>query len=660
MIPEIGQFALILALLLAVVQGVLPIFGAARGNPEWMDIARPAAQGQFTFVAIAFGCLAWSFIQNDFSVLNVATNSNSQLPIQYRIAATWGSHEGSLLLWVLMLNVWTVGVTVFSRHLPAAMVARVIGVLGLVSVGFLLFLLLTSNPFERLLPAAAEGRDLNPLLQDPGMVIHPPMLYMGYVGFSVAFAFAIAALIGGKLDATWARWSRPWTTLAWCFLTIGIMLGSWWAYYELGWGGWWFWDPVENASFMPWLVGTALMHSLAVTEKRGGFKSWTVLLAICAFSLSLMGTFLVRSGVLTSVHAFATDPRRGIFILTFLVVVIGSSLALFAWRAPKVGLGGGFKLVSRESMLLTNNVFLLVAAGSVLLGTLYPLFLDALDLGKISVGPPYFDSVFVPLMTPALFLMGIGPMARWKEASLPDLLVRVKWAFAVSVASALLLPLTVGKWSPMICFGLLLAFWILTTAVVNLRLRLAAVSGDLWSRLSSQPRSYYGMLLAHCGVAVFIIGVTLVKGYETERDVRMAIGDTVAVGGYTFRFEGVENTKGPNYRAARGNVTVLQGERTLRVMHPEKRIYNAQNMPMTEAAISTGLFGDLYVSLGEPVSDGAWSVRVYRKPFVTWIWGGCIIMALGGFLALSDRRYRRLARQAQAGDETVAAPAVTA
>ena len=660
MIPEIGQFALILALLLAVVQGVLPIFGAARVNPVWMDIARPAAQGQFTFVAIAFSCLAWSFIQNDFSVLNVATNSNSQLPIQYRIAATWGSHEGSLLLWVLMLNVWTVGVTVFSRHLPAAMVARVIGVLGLVSVGFILFLLLTSNPFERLLPAAAEGRDLNPLLQDPGMVIHPPMLYMGYVGFSVAFAFAIAALIGGKLDATWARWSRPWTTLAWCFLTIGIMLGSWWAYYELGWGGWWFWDPVENASFMPWLVGTALMHSLAVTEKRGGFKSWTVLLAICAFSLSLMGTFLVRSGVLTSVHAFATDPRRGIFILTFLVVVIGSSLALFAWRAPKVGLGGGFKLVSRESMLLTNNVFLLVAAGSVLLGTLYPLFLDALDLGKISVGPPYFDSVFVPLMTPALFLMGIGPMARWKEASLPDLLVRVKWAFAVSVASALLLPLTVGKWSPMICFGLLLAFWILTTAVVNLRLRLAAVSGDLWSRLSSQPRSYYGMLLAHCGVAVFIIGVTLVKGYETERDVRMAIGDTVAVGGYTFRFEGVENITGPNYRAARGNVTVLQGEQTVRVMHPEKRIYNVQNTPMTEAAISTGLFGDLYVSLGEPVSDGAWSVRVYRKPFVTWIWGGCIIMALGGFLALSDRRYRRLARQAQAGDETVAAPAVTA
>src|SRR6476659_2466100 len=406
MVPEIGHFALILALLLALTQGVLPIIGAARGIPAWMALARPAAQGQFTFIAIAFGCLAWSFMNNDFSVLNVATNSNSQLPLHYRFAATWGSHEGSLLLWVLMLNVWTVAVSVFSRHLPEQMAARVIGVMGLVSVGFILFMLLTSNPFDRLFPAAADGRDLNPLLQDPGMVIHPPMLYMGYVGFSVAFAFAIAALLGGRLDATWARWSRPWTTLAWCVLTLGIALGSGWAYYELGWGGWWFWDPVENASFMPWLVGTALIHSLAVTEKRGGFKSWTVLLAICAFSLSLLGTFLVRSGVLTSVHAFATDPRRGIFILAFLAIVIGGSLVLFAWRAPRVGLGGTFGVVSRESMLLTNNVLLIVAAGSVLRGTLYPLVRDALDLGKMAVGPPYFDSVFVPLMTPALFLMG--------------------------------------------------------------------------------------------------------------------------------------------------------------------------------------------------------------------------------------------------------------
>lgn len=647
MVPEIGQLALILALLLALVQGALPIAGAARGNVAWMAVARPAAQGQFTFVAIAFACLAWSFLNNDFSVLNVATNSNSQLPLPYRFAATWGSHEGSLLLWVLMLNVWTVAVTVFSRHLPAPLIARVIGVMGLVAVGFLLFMLLTSNPFERLLPAAADGRDLNPLLQDPGMVIHPPMLYMGYVGFSVAFAFAIAALLGGRLDATWARWSRPWTTAAWCFLTVGIMLGSWWAYYELGWGGWWFWDPVENASFMPWLVGTALMHSLAVTEKRGGFKSWTVLLAICAFSLSLLGTFLVRSGVLTSVHAFATDPKRGIFILAFLAIVIGGSLILFAWRAPRVGLGGSFGVVSRESILLTNNVLLVVAAGSVLLGTLYPLFLDALNMGKISVGPPYFDSVFVPLMTPALFLMGIGPLARWKEAGLPDLLTRLKWAAGVSVATALVLPFVLGNWTPLVSFGLLLAAWILSTAAFNLRERLAGLNGNWAARLQSQPRGYYGMLIAHCGVAVFIIGVTLVKGYETERDLRMAVGDSVTVGGYAFRFDGAGAVTGPNYRAARGNVTVSRGGKELQVLHPEKRVYNAQQMAMTEAAISSGLFGDIYVSLGEPVADGAWSVRVYHKPFVTWIWGGCLIMALGGFVALTDRRYRRKAQRTE-------------
>ncbi len=464
MIPEIGQFSLILALTLALALATLPLIGAARGVPEWMALARPAAQGQFVFVAIAFGCLAWSFATSDFSVLNVASNSNSRLPLPYRIAATWGSHEGSMLLWVLMLAGWTVAVSVFSRGLPDEMVARVLGIMGLISMGFLLFMLLTSNPFERLLPPAEDGRDLNPLLQDPGMVIHPPMLYMGYVGFSVAFAFAIAALLSGRLDATWARWSRPWTTLAWSFLTCGIALGSWWAYYELGWGGWWFWDPVENASFMPWLIGTALIHSLAVTEKRGAFRSWTVLLAILAFSMSLLGTFLVRSGVLTSVHAFATDPRRGIFILGFLALVIGGSLALFAWRAPRVGLGGAFEIVSRESMLLANNVLLVVAAGAVLLGTLYPLVLDALGLGKISVGPPYFDAVFVPLMAPAIFLMGIGPLARWKEASLPELAVRLRWALAVSVVTALIVPAVAGKWSPLVSFGLLLAFWVAATA----------------------------------------------------------------------------------------------------------------------------------------------------------------------------------------------------
>ena len=648
MVPEIGHLSLVVALLLATVQGTLPFVGAARGVPEWMGLARSAAQGQFLFVAIAFACLAASFLANDFSVLNVAANSNSQLPLHYRVAATWGSHEGSLLLWVLMLTVWMLAVTLFSRRLPEEMIARVLGVMGLVSAGFLLFLLLTSNPFERLFPAAADGRDLNPLLQDPGMVIHPPMLYMGYVGFSVAFAFAVAALAGGRLDATWARWSRPWTTLAWCFLTIGIALGSWWAYYELGWGGWWFWDPVENASFMPWLVGTALLHSLAVTEKRASFKSWTALLAILAFSLSLLGTFLVRSGVLTSVHAFATDPKRGIFILAFLALVIGGSLALFAWRAPRVGLGGRFELVSRESMLLLNNVLLVVAAGSVLLGTLYPLCLDALGLGKISVGPPYFNAVFAPIMAPLVFLMAVGPIARWKEASLPDLATRLKWALGASVAAALAAPLLTARWTPLVSFGLFLAFWILVASAVGIKARLRNFRGSLAAKLAAQPRGYYGMLLAHCGVAVFIVGVTMVKGYETERDVRMDVGDTVSAGGYTFRFDGAREMTGPNYRGARGAVDVSRDGRHVGTLYPEKRIYNAQQMPMTEAAIDTGPFGDLYVSLGEPVGDSAWSVRVYTKPFVVWIWGGAFIMALGGVLALSDRRYRVGARRAAA------------
>jgi len=650
MIPELGQFALIIALCIALVQGVLPIVGAARGDVAWMNVARPAAQGQFVFVAIAFGCLAYSFVANDFSVLNVVNNSNSSLPWYYRFAATWGSHEGSLLLWVLMLTVWMLAVTLFSRHLPLEMVSRILGVMALISVGFLLFLLLTSNPFERLLPAAPDGRDLNPLLQDPGMVIHPPMLYMGYVGFSVAFAFAVAALLGGQLDATWARWSRPWTTMAWVFLTVGIALGSGWAYYELGWGGWWFWDPVENASFMPWLLGTALIHSLAVTEKRGGFKVWTVLLAIMTFSLSLLGTFLVRSGVLTSVHAFANDPARGVFILCFLVVVIGASLTLFAWRAPKVGLGGRFDFVSRESALLANNLFLIVAAASVLLGTLYPLFLDALGLGKISVGPPYFDSVFVPLMAPAIFLMGVGPLAKWKRAELPDLAHRLKWALVVALVTALLLPFTMGKWTPMIAFGLLLALWVAVSGVVNLwqrvsQLRTANGLGT-GAQLRGLPRGYYGMLLAHAGVAVFIAGVTLVTGYEVEKDVRMRAGDTVEVGGYTFRLDGFVQVPGPNYEATRGLVSVLKNGKRVGTMFPEKRLYRVQQMPMTEAAIDTGFTRDLYVSLGEPVGNDAWVVRIYHKPFVDWIWGGAFLMALGGVLAITDRRYR-LARKAE-------------
>ncbi len=644
MIPELGHFALILALTLALVQGTLPLIGAARNHAAFMGVARPAAQGQFVFVAIAFGCLAYSFLVNDFSVLYVATNSNSQLPAHYRFAAVWGGHEGSILLWTFILALWTVMVTLFSRHLPQAMVARVLAVMGLISVGFLLFMLLTSNPFERLLPAAAEGRDLNPLLQDPGMVIHPPMLYIGYVGFSVAFAFALAALMDGKLDAAWARWSRPWTTTAWLFLTIGIALGSGWAYYELGWGGWWFWDPVENASFMPWLVGTALIHSLAVTEKRGTFKSWTVLLAISTFSLSLLGTFLVRSGVLTSVHAFATDPRRGVFILIFLALVIGSSLLLFAWRAPKIGIGGKFALVSRETFLLANNVLLLVAAGAVLLGTLYPLFIDALNLGKISVGPPYFDAVFLPLMAPAIFLMGVGPIARWKEQPLPELVTRLKWAFGVALITALLLPLVLGKWTPLISLGLLLAFWLIAAVSYTIWSRLTQATGSLATRIAKQTPSWWGMLLAHLGVAVFIIGVTLVKGFETERDVRMDVGDTITAGGYVFAFRGATPKTGPNYQAWVGAIDITQNGKPVKTLHPEKRIYNASRMAMSEAAIDTGVTRDLYVSLGEPLEKGAWAVRVYYKPFVDWIWGGAVLMALGGLLAVSDRRYR-LARE---------------
>lgn len=662
MIPEVGQFALIMALLLALTQATLPLIGAARGNRSWMAVAAPAGQGQFIFVAIAFGCLAYSFITNDFTVLNVATNSNSQLPLHYRLAATWGSHEGSLLLWALMLGLWTVAVTLFSRHLPEDMVARVLSVMGIISVGFLLFMLLTSNPFDRLFPAAPDGRDLNPLLQDPAMVIHPPMLYMGYVGFSVAFAFAISALISGRLDATWARWSRPWTTVAWMFLTCGIALGSWWAYYELGWGGWWFWDPVENASFMPWLVGTALIHSLAVTEKRGGFKSWTVLLAIAAFSLSLLGTFLVRSGVLTSVHAFATDPKRGIFILAFLTVVIGGSLLLYAWRAKQVGLGGKFEVVSRESFLLANNVLLTVAAGSVLLGTLYPLIIDALGMGKLSVGPPYFNTVFVALMVPAVFLMGIGPMARWRKASLPELAVRLRWAFAASAVTALILPFLIGGWKPLVSLGLLLAIWIVVTAILNLRDRIKTTAGQmsLIRKLRMQSRSYYGMQLAHLGVAVFIVGVTLVTGYQAEQDVRMLAGDTVSVGGYDFRLNGIKEVAGPNYRAVRGEVEISRGGKALRTMYPEKRTYLASGNAMTETAIDTGIFRDLYISLGEPVGANAWSVRVHYKPFVSWIWGGAVLMALGGGLAVSDRRYALAARKERLEREASKSEAVPA
>jgi cytochrome c-type biogenesis protein CcmF len=649
MIPEIGQFALILALMLAVTQATLPLIGATRGIPQFVNFARPAAQAQFILVAIAFSCLAYSFISNDFSVLNVATNSNSRLPLHYRLAATWGSHEGSLLLWAFMLTLWMVAVTLFSNHLPDEMVARVLAVMAVISTGFLLFMLLTSNPFARQFPVPPDGRDLNPLLQDVAMVAHPPMLYMGYVGFCVAFAFAVAALIGGRLDATWARWSRPWTTVAWMFLTFGIALGSFWAYYELGWGGWWFWDPVENASFMPWLVGTALIHSLAVTEKRGGFKSWTVLLAIAAFSLSLLGTFLVRSGVLTSVHAFATDPKRGIFILAFLTLVIGGSLTLYAWRAKQVGLGSKFDLVSRESFLLTNNVLLIVAAGSVLLGTLYPLFVDALNLGKLSVGPPYFNSVFVPLMAPAMFLIGVGPIARWKQAKIPELAVRLRWAFIVSVLTGVLLPFVIGGWKWRASLGLLLAVWIVATSIQNIWSRVRTTTGGLsfLGKLRAPARSYYGMHLAHVGVAVFIAGVTVVTSYQTEKDVKMNLGDTVSVGGYQFRLNNLAQVQGPNYQAVRADVEVTKDGSPVTMMHPEKRAFTAAQNVTAETAIDRSIFRDLYVSLGDEVGAGAWTVRVYHKPLVNWIWGGALLMAIGGGFAVTDRRYALAAKHAK-------------
>ncbi len=646
MIPEIGHFALILATLVALLLGTLPLIGAHRNNQAWIAVARPAATAMALLITFAFGCLMQAFIVNDFSVVYVAQHSNSLLPVEYRMAAVWGGHEGSLLLWMLMLAWWAFAVRVFSGDLPEAMVARVLGTLGLVAFGFLLFILFTSNPFNRLLPGAAEGRDLNPLLQDPGLIIHPPLLYMGYVGFSVAFAFAIAALLSGQLDAAWARWSRPWTTAAWIFLTLGIAMGSWWAYYELGWGGWWFWDPVENASFMPWLVGTALIHSLAVTEKRGSFKNWTVLLAISAFSLSLLGTFLVRSGVLTSVHAFATDPTRGIFILIFLVAVIGSSLALFAWRAPKVGLGGRFGLISRELMLLTNNVLLVVACATVLLGTLYPLLIDALGVGKISVGPPYFNAVFVPVMTPILFLMAAGPFARWKEASIPEILRTLRWAFAAAVVVAIAVPLLYGHWSALTALGILLSAWITLSGIINFVQRVQSTRAGLSfvAAALKQPRSFVGMHLAHIGIAVFVVGVTMVMSFEQEKDIKMGPGDVVTVAGYSFTFNGVKAVEGPNYAAAQGDFDLAVDGKLLRKMTPEKRNYHSSAMPMTEAAIDAGLWRDVYVSLGEPIDrdkpEGEWAVRVYYKPFVDWIWGGCVLMALGGLLALLDRRYR--------------------
>lgn len=671
MIPEIGVFALVLALLVAVVQAALPLAGAHWKVVSWMRIARPAALLQGLFAWLAFGCLASSFLSGDFSVLYVASNSHSELPAVYRFAALWGGHEGSMLLWQCLLSAWTVAVALRSRQLPQAYAARVLSVMGFISIGLILFLLWFSNPFERLIPAATQGRDLNPLLQDPGMVLHPPLLYMGYVGFSVAFAFGIAALLSGELNAAWARWSRPWTLAAWGFLTLGILLGSAWAYYVLGWGGWWFWDPVENASFMPWLVGTALIHSLIVTDQRGAFRSWTVMLAIAAFSLSLLGTFLVRSGVLTSVHAFAVDPGRGLYILCFMVLVVGSSLLLFAVRAPGVGLGGWFALLSRESLLLVNNVLLSVAAMAVLTGTLYPLLLDVLNGGKISVGPPYFEAVFVPLMVPALVLMGIGTMVRWKRSAPQQLRSQLRWAVGASGITALLLAWLLPKgagasWSPLSAFGLLLAAWCVWSTLVQAgqRLSTASTAGASWRlRASRQPLSWWGMIVAHLGIGLFVFGVTLASGFETKRELTLTVGEAVSVAGFDFRLDSVSEASGANYEARRAHVQVLRDGQPFTVLTPEKRRYRSQEMPLSQAAIDTGLLRDLFIALGDPVDEKTWAARIQVKPFMDWIWIGCVLMALGGFLALADRRYRavvRTGRVCAGSSDSVAARTVEA
>lgn len=652
MIPELGHFSLIVALAFAVCLSIVPFVGLLRQNSHLTAYARPLTFGMFAFTGISLIILGYSFVQDDFSVKYIASHSNSLLPYYFKISAVWGGHEGSLLLWVFSLTAWTAAVALFSKNLEQAFIARVLAILGLVTVGFMLFTLLTSNPFERLWPnVPMEGRDLNPLLQDIGLIIHPPMLYLGYVGFAVAFAFAISALLCGKLDAAWARWARPWVLAAWIFLTLGIALGSWWAYYELGWGGWWFWDPVENASFMPWLVGTALIHSLAVTEKRGTFRNWTVLLSIFAFSLSLLGTFLVRSGVITSVHSFAADPSRGVFILILLALTVGGSLILYAFRASNVQSFSRFALYSRETALLVCNIILVVAAVTVLLGTLYPLLIDAMGLGKISVGPPYFNAVFVPIMSILFIFMGIGPLIRWKKAKKGELRKQLPWISIISVIVGVLFPYAYGgEFNPYVFLGVGLACWVELVVLKELYNQLVtkAVRKDLvspynpltwaWSKLTL---SQWGMTFAHKGIAITIIGVTLVSSYETEINVKMAHAETVHVAGYDITFNGVLPVKGPNYSAEQGQLAVYQNNEFVSLLKPERREYLVQTMGMTEAGIDPGLFRDIYVALGDPLADGAWAIRIHIKPFVRWIWLGAIFMAFGGLLAILDKRYRR-------------------
>ncbi|WP_447594712.1 heme lyase CcmF/NrfE family subunit [Stenotrophomonas rhizophila] len=636
MLPELGQILLVTALLVAVLQAVLPLWGAQRGYAAWMAVARPAAYAQLVLLLGAFGVLTAAFVTQDFSVRYVAENSNSLLPLAYRYSAVWGAHEGSLLLWALVLALWNAAVARWSRQLPMQVLARVLGVLGIISIGFLAFLIFTSNPFARLLPAPLEGHDLNPLLQDPGLIIHPPMLYLGYVGFAVPFAFAIAALLEGRVDARWLRWTRPWTNVAWGFLTLGIALGSWWAYYELGWGGWWFWDPVENASFLPWLAGAALIHSQAVTEKRGSFASWTLLLAIAAFALSLLGTFLVRSGVLTSVHSFAADPSRGTFILIFLALVIGGALLLYALRAGALGNDDprrGFMATSRETLLLANNLLLAAACAMVLLGTLYPLLADALGLGKVSVGPPYFGTLFLLLMAPLVALLPFGPLVNWqRDQASRALAMLAPWAVLALLLGAIayfMAPQGALKTAA----GVTAAAWVAF-----------GTARFVWSRLRGNGRftaEMVGMLLAHGGVAVFLAGALLVEALNVQREVALSPGQSLQVSGYEVRFEGVDHQQGPNYTADRGHMRILRNDRELALLHPEKRAYASGGQMMTEAGIHARIGGDVYVALGEPLGNNAWAVRVHIKAFVRWIWLGALLMALGGFVTAADRRFRR-------------------
>ncbi|WP_448211869.1 heme lyase CcmF/NrfE family subunit [Colwellia sp. MEBiC06753] len=650
MIPELGHFSLIIAMAFAICLSIVPLVGVFVNQPKLASYAKPLTFGMFIFTTISIVILGYCFVVDDFSVMYVASHSNSHLPYYFKISAVWGGHEGSLLLWVFALTAWTMAVASFSKNIEPEFIARVLAIMGMIAVGFMAFTLLTSNPFERLWPnVPMEGRDLNPLLQDIGLIVHPPMLYMGYVGFSVAFAFAVAALMCGKMDAAWARWSRPWTVGAWIFLTLGIALGSWWAYYELGWGGWWFWDPVENASFMPWLVGTALIHSLAVTEKRGAFRNWTVLLAIFAFSLSLLGTFIVRSGVITSVHSFAADPTRGSFILLLLAIAVGGSLTLYALRASNVQSFSRFSFYSRETALLVANVILVTAAVTVMLGTLYPLFIDALGLGKISVGPPYFNAVFVPMMCLLFVAMGIGPLIRWKKAKKGELRKQINPITLVSVFVGIIFPFIYGgEFDWLVSLGIGLATWVacvvIKEAIITLR------------KTGKLSMSQLGMTAAHFGIAVTIVGVTLVSVYETETNVRMEAGDRVNVDGFTIAFNGITPVKGPNYSAEQGQIEVYKDDKFIALLQPERRTYMVQTMGMTEAAIDPGLFRDVYVALGDPLEQGAWAIRVHIKPFVRWIWLGAIFMGIGGLMSILDKRYR----QRQARKVAKAAPAVSA